>query len=236
MDLFGRKKKRAEAAANEEKILLKVKEEYKVIKDRVNTLYETSRKNQEETEEHVNNTCPKCKSKNVNDRIQRLQGEFSGSISGSRSLFSGSLYGHSSGKIDTNEVNKCNDCGHEWKKYKASVLWYSDTMELQFQHLIWLLGDYKEVKTATVDKYDLDENYTSDDQKRSDLLNKMVDGYRFKTVSQFFTGISIEAIKIIALKEVWKQEHSSDYYVREIEKHWDEKFLEDYLKLKHIQI
>jgi hypothetical protein len=87
---------------------LLVKEEYKkfqaIIEKEYNDRYEFHRKYENST----NNECPKCKSKNVNDRIQRLQGEFSGNVSGHSSLLGGGwLSGSSSGKLDTNEINKC---------------------------------------------------------------------------------------------------------------------------------
>ena len=64
----------------------------------------------------INSTCPNCGSNVVVNKIARVQG--SSNITGTFSLFGGSLYG--SGKIDTNEVNHCNSCGNEWKKAK----WY----------------------------------------------------------------------------------------------------------------
>ena len=65
--------------------------------------------------EKNNSSCPKCNSTYINHRIKRIQGKIDGDIYGSSSLFSGSLSGSLHGKIDTNEVNKCNDCQNEWK-------------------------------------------------------------------------------------------------------------------------
>lgn len=67
-----------------------------------------------------NSICPKCKSTKVVDKISQLKGEINGSSSGSgyTSIFGGSYHSSGSirGSIDTLEINKCNECGNEWKK------------------------------------------------------------------------------------------------------------------------
>jgi len=238
MDLFGIKKRKAAAEAaklKEEKIFAKVKEEYKILKARADAKYSESYNNARQRQNDHDNICPKCKSTNVNDRIQRLQGEFSGSISGSRSLFSGSLYGHSSGKIDTNEVNKCNDCGNEWKKYEMHHSYPSEILEMYFQQLVWLMEGYKEALEATIDKNNLDEPYSTDEEKRKALLDKIPVSYRYKDTLPWFEGISIEAVKEIALKEIWKDSYDS-YHRDKLDEAWDEPFLINYMNLKHIVI
>jgi hypothetical protein len=66
--------------------------------------------------------CPNCGETNIVNKITRVQGE--GSVSGSFSLGFGSVYGSSS--TDTNEVNHCNSCGNQWKKYKTNYKWKSE--------------------------------------------------------------------------------------------------------------
>lgn len=60
-----------------------------------------------------NETCPNCGDKNIVNKIARVEG--SGYVSGSLAYGFGSIYGSS--KTDTNEVNHCNKCGNQWKKY-----------------------------------------------------------------------------------------------------------------------
>ena len=69
----------------------------------------------------ANEICPKCSSKKVVDKISQLKGEINGSSStygggsflgGFSSFGSGSIHG----SMDTFEINKCNECGNEWKK------------------------------------------------------------------------------------------------------------------------
>jgi hypothetical protein len=67
-----------------------------------------------------NNKCPKCGSSKVNDRIKRVQGQVDGHVEGDFFLFSGSMSGSMHGEMDTNEVNKCNDCQHESNSQKKS--------------------------------------------------------------------------------------------------------------------
>jgi hypothetical protein len=82
-----------------------------------------SHNHKEYNSQHISDsTCPRCKGTQVVDRIAQVIGK--GSVSGSFSLGYGSVYGSS--KIDTNEINHCSICGHEWKKYKNNYKWASD--------------------------------------------------------------------------------------------------------------
>ena len=80
-----------------------------------------SRKHWNRQEDH-DGTCPHCGAKEIVNKITRVQGK--GSVGGSFSLGFGSVYGSSSS--DTNEVNHCNSCGNQWKKYSYKVKWSSD--------------------------------------------------------------------------------------------------------------
>ena len=97
-----------------------IKEQYQAIVQAAEKLSSSAISNEWAKEREKNSTCPKCNSKSINDRIRRIKGEgsVSGTFSSSLLFGSGSLSGHS--EVDTEPVNKCNDCGHEWKKYKVS--------------------------------------------------------------------------------------------------------------------
>ena len=62
--------------------------------------------------EKRNNTCPKCGGTEVVHKIARTHG--SGSVSGGGFLSFNHVSGSS--KMDTDPVNHCNGCGHQWKK------------------------------------------------------------------------------------------------------------------------
>lgn len=101
-----------------------------------------------ESTNRLNSICPNCNSTTVVNKISRVQG--SGNISGSFSLFGGGLYG--SGSIDTNEVNHCNSCGNEWKKYKWNITTTNELIYNWLNHINdyyktndeWLRKHYKE--------------------------------------------------------------------------------------------
>ena len=85
----------------------------------------------EELAEKHNSECPKCKSTNVVNHIKRTKGEIHGNshsnsyisssnfFLGSSSYSSSNRIGKIDGQLDTYPVNKCNDCGHEWKIEEA---------------------------------------------------------------------------------------------------------------------
>ena len=249
-DLFGFKKRAAEKARRkeiEEREQMRlseyrfslIKKEFQILKERADKIVEEKdNRNRKEVEE-TNSICPKCKSKNVNDRIQRLQGEFkgSGSLSGMGILGSGYVSGssHSSGKIDTNEINKCNDCGNEWKKAERKWNYQSKVLKDQFSHLRYILDKYKEAFTAEIDKNDLNEKFASDDEKREYLLNEIETGWLSwkKDVQEFFKGVSIETIKEVAEKEAFKYDGWEAEWFWKL---WNERVLEERLGFKHLEI
>lgn len=61
-----------------------------------------------------NRRCPMCSNSAVVNKIANVNGK--GEVHGSFSLGCGSVYGSSS--VNTDEVNHCNNCGNQWKKYK----------------------------------------------------------------------------------------------------------------------
>jgi len=82
---------------------------------------------------HENETCPKCKSNKVVDKICQLKGNIEASSSSTNlpNFISSSSI---SGSIDTVEINKCNECNNEWKKItynKADISWDSKMRSLR---------------------------------------------------------------------------------------------------------
>jgi len=180
-----------------------------------------------------NSTCPACSSKNVNDRIKRTQGEFKseGSISGVAALGFGVISGRSSGSgsIDTNEVNKCNDCEHEWKKGKEwNYIIDKKSLDSNFSSLLYLLQDYEELNNLIFDKDDLNETFNSLEEKKAAKLKSIKEGYRYKRVKRYFKDIPIECIYKIAVTEIF-----STTYFFTFQEIWNVKVLED-MGLKHI--
>lgn len=91
--------------------------QYDHLETYLNALRRMVNSGRSEYSRNRNAECPKCGSNEVNDRIKRIQGEGESSFSGSFMFGCGSISGSGSSSIDTNEVNKCNKCEHEWKKH-----------------------------------------------------------------------------------------------------------------------
>jgi hypothetical protein len=75
--------------------------------------YDSISERKEKSAKLTNSHCPKCRKSNVIDKIRRVKGD----ISGNFKLGFGSV----SGKIDTNSVNTCSSCGHEWIKEEIDI-------------------------------------------------------------------------------------------------------------------
>jgi len=241
MDLFGFKKRKARKEAKRleaEKLatlkIKRIKDEFQILKERVKIEEQRQTKQNQDLASWVNDKCPKCGSKNVNDRIKRLQGEFEGSLEGSMSgglLYrSGYISGHSSGKIDTNPVNKC-ECGHEWKKRETECVWAHQVFESYFERLKWFLQDYHKAYTAKLNPNDLDEHFESDEEKRKALLKECDEGTRRENLLAFFKDIHLETIKETAEKEIWG-DRWDDRHIKDFYEFWDEKILEEKLNIK----
>lgn len=71
------------------------------------------------TQKNRDSKCPNCRASEIVNKITRVEG--SGYVSGSFILGGGSVYGSST--TDTNEVNHCNKCGNQWKKYERKYKW-----------------------------------------------------------------------------------------------------------------
>lgn len=180
----------------------------KFCKDESVEIYRRSRENCNTK----NSICPLCKSKNINDRIKRQQGTLDGSSNNSNynGLFFNSSYNSSAihGKLDTNEVNKCNDCGYEWKKEE---IYYTNEHEIirnKLETVLYLLNDLTNYKTCTFDDTDINEQYSSFEEKQKILYDYVYNSYRFKKVKEEWHGCHIESFKFLVidkLNEYWEK-------------------------------
>ena len=172
--------------------------------------------------ERTNSTCPKCKGKNVIDKIQRLQGEIHGSSSiyGSGNLFHSSISGSGSidGKIDTNEINCCKDCGNEWKKVKSTDYSYKSLSD-KIDRFVYHVRGFYNAYHCTFDPKDIHEKYNSLEEKRTDLI-KREKGFTFEEEKKFFEGCSYKVLKLIC------EENRSYSYSGEL-KYFDKEILKN---------
>lgn len=236
LDLFGIRKRKEAARIKEEQKFAIIKKEYQILKERAKAEAEVQNDAQRRYTNEFNDTCPHCKSKNVNDRIQRIQGSSSSFISGSLFGFSG----RSGGKIDTNEINKCNDCGNEWKKRSSVYTYDKEVIYNFFNKLSYFCKNYNDAINTKVDKNDLDEKYNTNEEKRKDYLKLFKDHIYIDILTKFFNNISIETVEYLSKQpETWKVYYGNvedNYNFKYFKENYNVKVLEEYLGLKHMNL
>lgn len=113
-----------------------------IILQRCNIISDNEYKEQREAEKSHNDVCPNCHSKKdkIVDKIRQVQGNKS--ISSTFYLGFGNL--NSIINVDTLEVNHCNVCGNEWKKYKFIYAHKTDILRVALKYLAEILEDPKQ--------------------------------------------------------------------------------------------
>jgi hypothetical protein len=141
----------------------------------------------------TNSTCPKCSGTNVNHRIKRVQGKVDGDVHGSSFLFSGSLSGSLHGEMDTNEVNKCNDCQNEWKVNDYKYTYGSELRESSIDRIYYYFYWIEKAKNVEFDKNNLSEKFSSLEEKRKFEMDKALnDSWSIREIKKVWGGYSIE--------------------------------------------
>jgi hypothetical protein len=162
-----------------------------------------------------NSKCPKCKSLNVNNRIKRIQGSINGTSSGngSSSLFGGSSYssGAINGKIDTNPVNKCNDCQHEWE-IEIGHHYAIPLEDIAHDVCRFLRSCYEAYEKVTFNPNDLNEKFSSLEEKKQSLINNLGKSWTAESVKRHFSKYSIELIQYVVDSEVSGTKFRTWYY------------------------
>lgn len=198
--IFGKSKeqKQQERILKENKVA-NIKKEIKAIKEKASAIADDQRNENRKAEEKSNSVCPKCNGTNVNDRIKCQQGELNGSFSGSSwsALTFGSSESHGSiiGSLDTNEVNKCNDCQHEWKKHKHTYTYSGDIIKNRLRLVKWHLEDLSAIRNVKFDPEDIKEEYNSLEEKKTAMQNKLKNSWKKDGIKEFWSGTSLEALR-----------------------------------------
>jgi DNA-directed RNA polymerase subunit RPC12/RpoP len=91
-------------------------------------------KEQKENQLARDTRCPRCRERDVVDKIRNVEG--SGKINGDFYLGFGNVSGRM--KIETEAVNHCNECGHEWLKFKTKYISKTEIVRVALNYL----GDY----------------------------------------------------------------------------------------------
>jgi len=104
----------------------------KRIAEGCNNIANTEWKELKENQRTHDGKCPHCKDKSsIVNKIRHVQG--TGKIGGEFKFGFGSVKG--SVAIDTTEINHCNKCGHEWKKFKTKYISTSDILRVALNYL-----------------------------------------------------------------------------------------------------
>ena len=114
-------------------------DETELIKQRCEEIASQEYKEQKENQKAHDKRCPLCRAEKdqIVDKIEQVEGK--GSVDGSFYLGFGSVNG--SMEIDTNPVNHCNVCGHEWKKFKTKYVSKTDILRVTLNYLSDLIRD-----------------------------------------------------------------------------------------------
>lgn len=210
-----------------EKRFSKLKEQYQKFEEIFSKKASEKNDSNRNSVRESNSVCPKCNSTNVNNRIKRIQGSLDGEVSGSSFLLAGSLYGSVHGSLDTNEVNKCNSCQHEWKVKNCDYVNSKDMFEDAVSSVYFYFYRIKEAKNVKFDSNDLSEKFNSLEEKRDYELNKALnDTWRIDSIKQTWKDYSIELFEYVFEK------HHKDY-MTDFWNFYDVKLLEN-MGIKHL--
>lgn len=186
-----------------------------------------------------NTVCPSCGDVSARGRFKRLKGEINGSSSSSfdaiavlgTGIGSGRSYGSVNGSMDTEQVNECRSCGHEWEVTK---LRRSDfDIESLCRYIRWFTQSIKEAKEVKWDPNDLSSPYNSLAEAQNGELNKMLEGYHLKTLQRHFGELSQELIVWVMQKTLCRAYSIDSSFYSVWEKH--EASILDYITTKRVQ-
>ncbi len=117
--------------------------ETELIKQRCEVIASREYEEQKENQKTHDERCPKCRAKKdmIVDKIEQVEGK--GNVSGNLFGVSGSM------EIDTNTVNHCNVCGHQWKKFKTKYVSKTDILRVTLKYLNDLIDNPEHNKRLT---------------------------------------------------------------------------------------
>jgi hypothetical protein len=215
-----------------------VKCEYEEIQRKIADDNEKIRMQKHELAKLRNEKCPHCFSKNVNNRISRIQGSLSGSSHGSMAFGFGSSSGSIRGTLDTNEVNKCNDCQHEWKVENpfdysyTSIYEVMKTLSRQLRRIEKILkGDVK------WNPNDLDEKCKTKEEKIQQEIKYYTnpENYANKDIFVFLSGASLETINYLVEIKLGEYPTLNEREINDWTYNTDYQMLADYFNIKSLR-
>jgi hypothetical protein len=196
----------------------KLKAQYQVLEERLNKSYNEESEFYKKRASEKNGVCPKCKSENVNNRIKRIKGEISGSSYGSSVFGTGSSRGSLSGSVDTHEVNKCNDCQHEWQIYDYKPTWVSIYDVIDYPTNVMRFMEKAYNGNVEWNPNDLNETCASKEEKIQGEIKSTINGFYGKRTKELFGDLSLELLQYIVDVDLHKYETLHSYEIKK----WNE--------------
>ena len=121
------------------KHLAKLSADIETIMSRCDAIASQEWKEQKENQKTHDGQCPKCRARkeDIVDKIRQVRGD--GKVGGNFYLGFGSVSGSMS--VDTDEVNHCNKCGNEWKKFKTKYVSKTDIIRVALNYLAEIIDN-----------------------------------------------------------------------------------------------
>jgi hypothetical protein len=173
--------------------------------------------------EKSNSICPKCGHDMVVDHIQRIQGKIDGHMGGSIFGFGGSIHG----SMDTNEVNFCTKCTHQWKKGELTNWGGYSVIESYVSWLRIAISHHINLKDITFDPTDITQTFNSLEEKCENAVKTYNE--LCERAYKFWGDTSIEVIHQFVLEDRLSYSNK-DYY---IDKYFPTSVLHDGLGYKY---
>ena len=126
----------------EQKLVLN--KDIKKIMEGCDSIASVEWKEQKENQKSHDGQCPNCRvQKDIVEKIRQVKGK--GNVGGDFKLGFGSING--SLDIDTHEVNHCNNCGNQWKKFETKYITNTDIIKVALNYLGDIYHDPERNKT-----------------------------------------------------------------------------------------
>ena len=118
---------------------LRIAEDVEKIMKRCDTIASQEFKEQKENQRTYDSRCPKCHAMqdNIVDKIRSTEGQ--GKVEGNFYLGFGSVKGRID--VNTEAVNYCKTCKHEWKKFKVKYVSKTDIIRVALNYLAEIIDD-----------------------------------------------------------------------------------------------
>lgn len=222
-----RKEREAKEEIERIEAAVKLNQEYRDTIKRLNTKIdnENEKRSIKEKERVIktNTECPRCHSHNIVDRISRIKGEMNGSSFNSGGMFSSYGCGHINGNVDTLGINKCKDCDNEWKKEENNFNY--NTLSAEFDILRYVLRSFTTIEDCTFDPLDINENYSSLEDKKEKMLVSANSNFMTKYVKDFWEGTRIDVLNILIYHYISTGNSLEQYKAKEVNKYLNEDIL-----------